>query len=164
MRKGKSMTKKLDKMTLRKPDGSKCTTDEENAKVMGDYLSATFSQTGKFDPAAIAKVRQRDPQMYAHLADSPTDQEIDSGVSKMGMKKSGADAEIPAEFYKALARDEEASKYLRGVIRAYWESGSYRERQVPPPAPVALPAQPPAPAPPPRRSSRATAPSAASLN
>ncbi len=57
--------------------------------------------------------------MYAHLADSPTDQEIDSGVSRMGMKKSGADAEIPAEFYKALARDEEASKYQRTVIRAY---------------------------------------------
>ncbi len=48
--------------------------------------------------------------MYAHLADSPTNQEIDSGVSKMGMKKSGADAKIPAEFNKALARDEEASK------------------------------------------------------
>jgi hypothetical protein len=58
LRKGKSMTKKLDKMTLRKPDGSKCTTDEENAKVMGDYLST-------FDPAAIAKARQRDPKMYA---------------------------------------------------------------------------------------------------
>jgi hypothetical protein len=57
--------------------------------------------------------------MYANLADFPTDQEIDSGVSKMGMKMSGADAEIPAEFYKALARDEEASKYLRSVIRAY---------------------------------------------
>ena len=68
LREGKSMTKKLDKTTLRKPDGSKCTTDEESAKVMGDYLSATFSQTGTFDPAAIAKVRQRDPQMYAHLA------------------------------------------------------------------------------------------------
>ena len=54
LRKGKSMTKKLDKMTLRKPDGSKCTTDEENAKVIGGYLSATFSQTGTFDPAAIA--------------------------------------------------------------------------------------------------------------
>ena len=79
------------------------------------------------------------------------------------MKKSGADAEIPAEFYKALARDEEASKHLRAVIRAYWESGSYRERKVPPPAPVALTAQPPAPPQPPRRSGRATAPSAASL-
>jgi hypothetical protein len=101
--------------------------------------------------------------MYAHLADSPTDQEIDSGVSKMGIKKSGADAEIPAGFYKALARDEKASKYLRAVIRAYWESGSCRERKVPPPAPAALTAQPPAPPQPPRRSGRATAPSAASL-
>jgi hypothetical protein len=37
----------------------KCTTPEENREVMVESLRKTFSQVGTFDPAAVAKARQR---------------------------------------------------------------------------------------------------------
>jgi hypothetical protein len=152
LRKGKSMTKKLEQMSLRKPDGTLCQGDGENAKVMADYLGSCFDKTGDFDPAAIDKVRQRDPKQYEHLGATPTDAEISAGVRKLGNNKSGGDAGIPAEYYKALEGDEETCKYLREVVRVFWESGSYQP-PVPSPPPETLP---PEPAPlPPRRSSRA---------
>ena len=60
LRDGKSITKKLQTMTLRKPDGELCSTPQENAAVMGSYLTAQFGQKGLFDPSSINAVRQRD--------------------------------------------------------------------------------------------------------
>ena len=41
--------------------------------------------------------------------------------------KSGGDARLPAEFWKALSEDRELRVYLKEVMCAYWESGSFPE-------------------------------------
>jgi hypothetical protein len=67
IRNGKSITKKLDTMTLRKVDGTLCTTLEENSAAMAAYLTAEFGKKGVNDQAAITSVRQRDRSRWKWL-------------------------------------------------------------------------------------------------
>ena len=74
-----------------------CTTPEENREVMVESLRKTFSQVGTFDPAAVAKVRQRPQQSWMDRA--PSAAGIPAARSKLGAGKSGGHAEFPGEFW-----------------------------------------------------------------
>ena len=153
LRGGKSVTKKVDIMKLKKPDGTLCATPADNAKTMSDYLGTVFNKTGTFDQDAIDKVRQRDPKQWTWMIKPPTDEETTKAIRKMGTDKSGADAECPAEYFKALEGDEDTRQFLRDAFDEYWKSGSFEasvSKLEPEPQPI-----PPEP-PPQRRSSRRT--------
>ena len=125
LRDGKSITKKLQTMTLRKPDGELCSTPQENAAVMGTYLTAQFGQKGVFDPSSINAVRQRDRRRWAWMDRPPTEEEYIAALKKLGDGKSAADAQVPAEYYKVLEKDPATKGFLRKIILDYWCSGSW---------------------------------------
>jgi exonuclease III len=140
MRKGKSVTKKIAPMALRKPDGEICSTPEENANVMKDYLSTVFSKTGTYDLSAVAAVRQRDPRKRLWMAKPPTDMETTTAIKKLGNEKSGYDNKCPIEYYKALEQDKEARGYIRTLLDDYWKTGSYPDGPIPDGPPEKIPA------------------------
>ena len=71
-----------------------CVTQKECGEAMAGSAKQTFSQTGTFYVAAIAKVRQREHEVFAATA-------------KLSNGKSGSDAECPAEYWKALHDDSD---------------------------------------------------------
>lgn len=131
IRNGKSLTRKLQPMKLKKDNGDMCQTPQENAKEMGDYLKSIFSKSGNFDKTAIEEVRQRNPARWAWMAESPSEDDIVRAISKLGNDKSGAETKIPAEYYKALEKDDEAKTYIRELVSEVWKSGSYPSTPIP---------------------------------
>jgi hypothetical protein len=139
LRQGKSVTKKLVPMKLKRPDGSTATDPKETAEIMTEYLKTVFSKEGKYDETVLDLVKQRDPKIFAWMGDEPTNEEITKAIAKLGSGKSAADTECPAEYYKAMEHDVETRKYIRDIVADFWKSGSYR-----PPAPEPEPEPPPA--------------------
>ena len=126
LQRGRSSTQKLVPMKLTKDDGKPASSPAENAEVLRPYLEKCFDREGTFDLAAILKVRQRRPQ--AHLNAMPTEEEIIAAIKKMNYWRSGGEAEIPAEYFKAILRvanmDETSISYrnrLMGAIMAIFE-------------------------------------------
>jgi hypothetical protein len=152
---GKSMTKKLKSMVL---EG--CKTPAENAERMVGYQAKVFNKLGTFDPAALDLVRQRDPNLFAWMAEEPDDSEISKAVAKLSSDRSASDTKVPAEFWKACEEDPDTRTIIRDIVREVWTSGSWQEPEpepIPPepPPPMSPPPPPPPPASPPkRRSSR----------
>jgi hypothetical protein len=145
LRQGKSVTKKLSPMTLRKPNGGLCESPQENADVMKANLKEIFSKPGTFDPAAINEVKQRDKRPWTWFDNSPESAEIAKALAHLGNNKSGGDGKCPAEYFKALHTDPEASQYIKDIIDFYWKSGSWPGGYVPPyerPPPTELPPDP----------------------
>ena len=50
-------------------------------------------------------------------------------LRKVGNDKSAGDAQVPAEYYKALEKDQITRKYLRKILNDYWCSGSWARVQ-----------------------------------
>jgi len=115
-----------------------CATQKESGEVMVESLKQTFSQTGTFDAAAIAKVRQREQQPWMDKA--PTEYEVLAATAKLSNGKSGADAECPAEYWKALHGDSDLNALVHQIVVAMWESGSYGKLD-----PANIPDKPPEP-------------------
>ena len=137
IRNGKAVTQELHPMKLKKQDGSLCETPEENIEVMAANLNSTFNKTGQFDPEVIKLVRQRDPTPFAWMRNKPADSEYTAAIKRLQNDKSGADAKIPAEYYKVLEKDPETRTYIRTLIDNFWTTGSYQgELTVPPPTPT----------------------------
>ena len=133
LKEGKSMTKKVVTMKLKKEDGNHCKSPTENAQVMKKYLNEVFNQTGHYDRDALDLVRQRDPKPYIWMDHSPTDKELEIAIKKLGNDKSGASSKVPAEYYKALIGDRLGSILIREMVDDFWKSGSYKEPTQPPP-------------------------------
>ena len=130
---GRSNFTKAETMKLKKPDGTYCKDVKENTEIMQQYLSKVFSKDGHFDEAAIDLVRQRSVQHQMDYA--PSRDEILAAVKKMNNWRSGGDAKIPAEYFKALCKGvekDDASDTTVACVDAlvsmyvqFWETGSY---------------------------------------
>ena len=134
LQRGRSSTQKLVPMKLTKADGTPASSPAENAAVLRPYLEKCFDREGTFDLAAIQKVRQR--RYRGDLNAKPTEEEIVAAIKKMNRWRSGGEAEIPAEYFKAILKVVEMKEtsipyrnQLMGAIMAIfdevWTSGSY---------------------------------------
>ena len=130
---GRSNFEKTATMKLKKPDGTFCENLEENTDVMKEYLCNVFAKDGVFDEEAINLVRQRAVQ---HQMDSPPSKdEVLAAVKKMNNWRSGGDAKIPAEYFKALCKgydkDDKSETTvvcvaaLVSMYEQFWTTGSY---------------------------------------
>ena len=130
---GRSNFAKTEIMKLKKPDGTFCETMEENTAVMQKYLSDVFSKNGSYDESAINLVKQRKVQHW--MDRPPSEGELLGAIRKMNKWRSGGDAKVPAEYFKALCKgihDKEVPDTTRICVDAlvsmyaqYWETGSY---------------------------------------
>jgi hypothetical protein len=118
----------------------------ETAKIMTDYQASVFAKEGVFDTEVLELIKQRDPEVFKWMGEEPTDEEIVKAIKKLGNDKSAADADCPAEYYKAMEHDTETKKYIRVILADFWKSGSYQ-----PPEPEPEPEPPPVDARPKRR-------------
>ena len=120
-------------MKLKRPDGSFSESMEENTEIMKQYLCSVFSKDGTYEDAAIQLVRQR---KVRHWMDRPPEEEeVLSAVAKMNNWRSGGDAKIPGEFYKALCKGygkedtpETTNVCVAALVSMYqdfWKTGSY---------------------------------------
>ena len=126
LQRGRSQTTKKVTLKLRKPDGTLCSTPEENADVFEPYLKEAFSKVESYDKLAIERMRQRPHKPWKWLDNRPARKEICDAIRKMKSGKSAGDTKIPAEFFKALMRGGgPAFEYVLKVFMDFWESGSY---------------------------------------
>jgi hypothetical protein len=140
---GKSVTKKVVSMKLKRPDGTVATDPAETAKIMSDYQASVFAKDGVFDPEVLKLIKQRDPKVFEWMGEEPTDEEIVKAINKLGNDKSAADADCPAEYYKAMEHDAETKKYIRIISAKFWKSGSYQPPELEPePEPPPVDARP----------------------
>ena len=128
LQRGRSSTQKLIPMKLTKPDGNAATSPAENAAVLKPYLEKCFDRTGSYDEAAIMRVVQR--RYRGDLDSMPTRDEVHAAILKMKRWRSGGEAQIPAEYYKALlkAGDEHKNYCMDAIMEIFaevWCSGSY---------------------------------------
>ena len=130
---GRSNFAKATTMKLKRPDGSYCESMKENTEVMKKYLSEVFAKEGSFDDDAIGLVRQR---RVRHWMDRPpSEEELLKAIKKMNNWRSGGDAKIPAEFFKALckgygkanttATTNACVAALVSMYQDYWKTGSF---------------------------------------
>ena len=130
---GRSNFERTEAMKLKKPDGTYCKDMNENTEVMKQYLSQCFSKNGTYDVDAIDLVRQRCVQHW--MDRTPSRGEILTAIRKMNNWRSGGDAKIPAEYFKALCKgidQEDVSTTTEACVDAIvamyttiWETGSF---------------------------------------
>ena len=104
LQRGRSQTAIKVTLKLRKPDGTLCSTSEENADVFEPHLKEAFSKVESYDKLAIERMRQRPRKPWKWLDNRPAREEICDAIRKMKSGKSAGDTKIPAEFFKALMR------------------------------------------------------------
>ena len=75
------------------------------------------------------------------MNNSFTDNEVSAAIHKMSNGRSAGPTQCPAEYYKALEGDPGTKVFIREVINAYWESGSFPTDATPdgPPPDIAAP-------------------------
>jgi len=142
LKRGPDARRQVDPMALYEDQaagsGPKCDTPEGNSRVMVEELKKVFSQTGTFDPEAIRNVRQRPQQPWMDKV--PTEFEVFAATAKLSNGKSGADAECPGEYWKALNGDAALSAFVNDLVVEMWRTGSYSALD-----PASIPDTPPAP-------------------
>ena len=57
--------------------------------------------------------------------------EVSKATRELANGKSGGDAKLYAEYYKALAEDPETQLLLKKVLDKFWQSGSFPAGDVP---------------------------------
>jgi exonuclease III len=155
LQRGRSSTTKLVPMKLTKADGKPAESPTENAAVLKPYLTKCFDRQGAFDESAILEVEQR--RHRGDLDAKPVPREVVTAIKKMKRWRSGGDAQIPAEYLKALLEADEEyfaeEEYFKALLKPeeegeksccmkaimeifdeVWTSGSYPgEHNVPEP-------------------------------
>ena len=125
---GRSNTEPIVTMKLKKEDGTVCKDLKETTEVMRKYLGGVFSKNGVFDRSAIDLVKQR--RVRHEFDAAPEARELRRAILKMKRWRSGGDARLPAEYFKALLRgdSEESSACMQALVDLYqhfWKTGSY---------------------------------------
>jgi hypothetical protein len=108
---------------------------------MVEELRKTFSQTGSLNPEAINEVPLREEQKWM---DKPLeDAEVFRAMRKLANGRSGGDAELYGEYYKALDKDPETRVFLKEVLDGFLKSDSLPDGEIPAgPAPAVVPTLP----------------------
>ena len=140
LQKGPRVVVEITPMNLRKDQvagtGDMCETEGENRDVMVKELRKTFSQTGSFDPAAVDEVPLRPEQVWM---DKPLDDaEVSRATRKLANGRSGGDAKLYGEYYKALDKDPETRVFLKEVLDEFWKSDSFPGGEIPAGPPPAV--------------------------
>ena len=125
LQQGPRVVTAVNPMSLKKTDGTICTTPSETRDTMVAFQRGLFSKTGTYDPAAVAAVKQRKHRGW--MDRTPTTEEVCAATMKLSNGKSGGESKVPVEFYKALLGDPATATLVHEIIIDFWETGAYQD-------------------------------------
>ena len=110
-------------MIFQRADGTKGKTPDENRIIMTTFLDGLFNKDSSYDRSMIDKIPQRRLQTWMDAP--PTLFEVSKATWKLSNGKSGGEAKIPVEYYKAIMDDKDLQALLHNHFVDYWKSGSF---------------------------------------
>ena len=133
IKRGISRTRSAAPTAMRKPDGSLCKTDEENAEVFSAHFSKVFNIDREFDPTVLNLVQQR--PLRPGLDNVPSTAEVAAALRGLANNSAPGDSKVPSEYMKALvmsdaeveaatpeelAAAEATTAFLVETVTAFW--------------------------------------------
>ena len=119
LRKGLSKTTPSSERTMKKEDGSMCSSPEENAEVFRKHFTNLYGRTPSYDRSVLELLTQ---QLTASGCDYiPTDKQIKDAVGKLKKKAPGVSGLCP-QLWKSLVEDANTFELLKAVIIDFWEN------------------------------------------
>ena len=137
LQRGPRATSMIHPMQLYREDKSVSTDPPECHGIMKNYLTQTFNQLRSYDAEVVNSIPRR--RTHEWMDATPTLKEVIDATKKLSNGKSGGEARIPVEYYKALLENEDTECEIHNLIVAFWESGSFK----PPNQTEYVPPQPP---------------------
>ena len=119
LRRGLSKTRPSAERTMKKPDGSLCSSPEENAGVFRNHFEKLYGRTAAFDPSVLDLLETM--PAVPNCDHTPTSEEIMAACHKLKDKSPGESGLTP-QMWKALTTNQETFALLENVIVEFWES------------------------------------------
>ena len=118
LKSGLNRTKKLNITQMRKPDGSLCTSTEENAEVFRSHFEGLYTTTPEYDETVLDLLHE--VPITASDA-TPTDEEIRKATMKLRNNAPG-NSGLSAQLWKALLSQDDAFKLFSDIVKRVWEN------------------------------------------
>ena len=119
LRRGLSKTRSSAERTMKKPDGSACSSPEENAEVFLNHFSQLYGRAPTYDERVLELLEQRPTAVNCEHV--PTGEEIMHAIRKLKNKKPGNSGLTP-QVWKALTSNNETFALLEQMIVEFWNS------------------------------------------
>ena len=116
LRSGLDRTHTLNITQMKKPDGSLCTTPEENVEVFRSHFEGLYTTTPDFDESVL-DLLQEIPITASDA--TPTDEEIRKATMKLRNTAPG-NSGLSAQLWKALLSTEETFQMFSNVVKNFW--------------------------------------------
>ena len=105
---------------MKKADGTRATTPEENAGVFAEHFEKLYGREASFDPSVLELISQRD--VMPDLDQAPSDDEIRRAVRRLNDTAPG-ESGVVAPLFKALISAGDGFNIIRKTVLDFWESG-----------------------------------------
>ena len=116
---GLSKTKPSSKRKMKKPDGTLCTSAEENASVFRDHFQQLYDRSSSFDPTVLDSLPQL--PVFEGYDFLPSDDEISKATTKLKNSALG-ESGISSYEWKCLLNNEATYLQLRSMIHHMWNT------------------------------------------
>ena len=109
---------------MKRPDGTSCSTPEENAQVFHSHFQTLFDKEAIYDESVLEELPQH--HIHQHCDYRPTDEEIKIATRKLKNNAPG-DSGIMPQLLKSLLHHQETFLLLKTVILQIWDSETVPE-------------------------------------
>ena len=119
LRRGMSKSRPSAERTMKKPDGSLCSTPAENAEVFKCHFEQLYGQPPMYDESVLELLAQQPTVL--NCDHPPTSDEIRRAIGKLKNKAPGESGLTP-QAWKVLASNDETFSLLETIILEFWNS------------------------------------------
>ena len=105
---------------MRKRDGTRATTSEENASVFAEHFEKLYGHEASYDPSVIDLLPQRG--VVPDLEHPPSDEEIRHAVKRLNDTAPGKSG-VAAPLFKALITTAAGFDLVCSMALSFWETG-----------------------------------------
>ena len=119
LQKGLTKPKPPQEKMMKKEDGSKCSTSEENAEVFRSHFEKLYGRTPTFDPTVIDLIEPK--PAITDISHPPSDDEISTATK--GLKNNApGESGLSPRFFKALTHSNRTFTILKDILIDFWEN------------------------------------------
>ena len=105
---------------MRKVDGTRASTPEENAAVFASHFEKLYGRAPSYDPSVLDLLPQH--STVPDLDHIPTDDEIRRAVRRLNNTAPG-ESGVPAQLFKALISTSAGFDVVASMVHRFWETG-----------------------------------------